>query len=187
MHFGFAIDLSDIDLWNIDLLDTPLDLLDIDITSKNFVCLPDVFKTSSRRLQDMSSRCLQDMSSRHLQRNNFLSSKTSWRRLEDVLEGVKLLRWRRVEDVCKTSWRPTNVCWDMTRKALKNSSREVYLFHDFYGILSIVALRFSKQLFTGHCTVYYFSYNYIKFSNFATWQHMVFIYVKHSVDRFKFI
>ena len=25
-HFGFALDLSDIDLWNIDLLDTHLDL-----------------------------------------------------------------------------------------------------------------------------------------------------------------
>ena len=45
-----------------------------------------VFKTSSTRLQ----------------RNNFSSSKTSWRRLEDVLEDVKLLRWRRVEDVFKT-------------------------------------------------------------------------------------
>ena len=29
MHFGFALELSDIiDLWNIDLLDTHLDLLD---------------------------------------------------------------------------------------------------------------------------------------------------------------
>ena len=28
MHFGFALELSDIDLWNIDLLDTYLDLLD---------------------------------------------------------------------------------------------------------------------------------------------------------------
>ena len=67
---------------------------------------------SSRRLQDMSSRRLQDMSSRRLQRNNFSSSKTSSRRLQDVLEDVKLLRWRRVEDVFKTSWRLTNVCWE---------------------------------------------------------------------------
>ena len=50
MHFGFALDSSDIDLWNIDLLDTHLDLLDTDIPSKNFVCLPDVFKTSSRHV-----------------------------------------------------------------------------------------------------------------------------------------
>ena len=27
MHFGFALDSSDIGLWNIDMLDTHLDLL----------------------------------------------------------------------------------------------------------------------------------------------------------------
>ena len=43
MHFGFALDSSDIDLFNIDLLDTHLDLLDTDIPSKHFACL---FKTS---------------------------------------------------------------------------------------------------------------------------------------------
>ena len=41
MHFGFAIDSSDIDLWYIDLLDT-------DIPSKHFVSFKDVLKTSSR-------------------------------------------------------------------------------------------------------------------------------------------
>ena len=45
-------------------------------------------------------------SSTHLQRNNFTSSKTSWkhltRRFEDVLDNEKLLRWRRLEDVLKT-------------------------------------------------------------------------------------
>ena len=34
MHFGFAIELSDMDLWNIDLSDTHLDLSDTDISSK---------------------------------------------------------------------------------------------------------------------------------------------------------
>ena len=72
MHFGFALDLSDIDLLNIDLLDqryTHLDLLDTDIPSKHFVSktswglLQDM---SSRRLQDMSSKRYQDMSSRRL-------------------------------------------------------------------------------------------------------------------------
>ena len=62
MHFGFALELSDIDLWNIDLLDTHLDLLDTDIPSILFVSI-----VSSRRLQDMSSRHLQDMFSRLLQ------------------------------------------------------------------------------------------------------------------------
>ena len=28
MHSGLSLELSDIDLWNIDLLDTHLDLLD---------------------------------------------------------------------------------------------------------------------------------------------------------------
>ena len=55
MRFGSALDSSDIDMLNIDLLDTYLDLLDTDIPSKKLVCfqdsfktyLPDVFKTSS--------------------------------------------------------------------------------------------------------------------------------------------
>ena len=118
MHFGFALELSDIDFWEIDLLEIHLDLLDTNIPSKSFVCLHSVFKTSTRYVFKTSSThvlktCLKDMSSRHvfktsskrLQRNNFSSSKTSLRRLQDVLEDVKLLRWRRVEDVLKTSSR----------------------------------------------------------------------------------
>ena len=85
MRFELALELSNVDLSNIDLLDTHLDLLDTDIPSKYFACLHNAFKTSSRHLQDMSLRCLQDMSSRRLQdmssrrlqRNNFSSSKTS--------------------------------------------------------------------------------------------------------------
>ena len=50
MHFGFALDMSDIDLRNLGLLYTHLDLLDKDISSKHFVYLQDVFKT-----------CLQDV------------------------------------------------------------------------------------------------------------------------------
>ena len=72
MHFGFALELSNVDLLNIDLLDTHLDLLDTDIPS---ILLFSVI--SSRRLQDMSSRHLQDMSSRRLQ-------DMSSRRLQDV-------------------------------------------------------------------------------------------------------
>ena len=47
MHFGLALDSSDIDLQNKDLLDTHLDLLDAGIPSKHFFCLQDVLKTSS--------------------------------------------------------------------------------------------------------------------------------------------
>ena len=45
MQFGFALDSSDVDLLNIGLLDTHLDLLDTDIPSKHFVCLQDILKT----------------------------------------------------------------------------------------------------------------------------------------------
>ena len=99
MHFGFGLVSSDIDLGNRDFLDAHLNLLDTDIPSKPFVSLQDALETSSRRHR----------------RNNFLSSKTSSRRLvrclQNVFEDKKLLRWRRVEDVFKRSWRPTNVCW----------------------------------------------------------------------------
>ena len=87
--------------------------------------LANVFKTSSRHVFNTSSRHVFKKSWRCLERNNFLSSKTSsrrlqdvsWdvfktsskevfktpsRRLENVLENKKLLRWRRVEDVFKT-------------------------------------------------------------------------------------
>ena len=47
MHFGFALYSSAIDLWDIDLLDTNLDLWGTDIPSKHFVCLQDVLKTYS--------------------------------------------------------------------------------------------------------------------------------------------
>ena len=133
-HFRFALDLSDIDLRNIDLLDTHLDLLDTDITSKHFVCLQDVLKTSSRHVLKTSSKHVFKTSSRHvfktssrhvvktswkrLQRNNFTSwrrlgrrkivtLKTCWRRLQDM-------PWRRLQDFLKTKkcllgrfWIPT--------------------------------------------------------------------------------
>ena len=114
MHFGFALELSDIDLWNIDLFDTHLDLLSpdkyTDIPSKYFFCLQNIVKTSSRHVFKTfskhafktPSRHVFKTSSRRLQRKNFTSSKTSSRRLQAVLEGVKLLRWRLVKGVFKT-------------------------------------------------------------------------------------
>ena len=67
-------------------------------TQQTFVDLQDVLKTSSARLQ----------------RNNFSSSKTSWRCLEDVFA-------RRLEDILKTSWRrmiKTNIfVWRRMSKA----------------------------------------------------------------------
>ena len=73
------------------------------------------FKTSSRHVFKTSSRLVFKTSSRRPQNKNFLSSKSSSKRLarclqdvfakrlQDVLEEEKLLRWRRVEDVFKTN------------------------------------------------------------------------------------
>ena len=105
MHLGFALDLSD-----IDLLDTHLDLLDTDIPSKYFAFLHNVFKTSSRHVFKASSRHVFKTSSRHifktfsrrLQRNNFLSSKTSSICLVKCLQDVFKTY---LQDVFKTSSR----------------------------------------------------------------------------------
>ena len=70
MHFGFALELSNVDLLNIDLLDTHLDLLDTDIPSKYFACLHNVFKTSSRHVFKTSSRHVFKTSSRHVFKTN---------------------------------------------------------------------------------------------------------------------
>ena len=86
MHFGFALDFSDIDLWTIDLLDTHLDLLDRISPVKILFAS----ETSWRHLQDMSSRRLEDVfsvnnfsSSRRLGRSKIVTLKTCWRRVED--------------------------------------------------------------------------------------------------------
>ena len=83
-----------------------------------------VFKTSSRHVFKMSSRHVFKTSSRRLQRNNFSSSKTSSRRLarffQDVFntssrclgrQKIVMLKtcWRHLQDVLKTSWRPTKM------------------------------------------------------------------------------
>ena len=87
MQFGFSIYSSDIDLWDTDFLDTYLDFLYADISSKHFVY--HAFKTSSRRLQ----------------RNNFYLClevfKTSYEM--SSRKTKKLLHWRHSEDVFKIS------------------------------------------------------------------------------------
>ena len=113
MHFGFALELSDIDLWNINLLDTHLDLLDTDIPSKHFVCLHNVFKTSwrhvfktssinvfktsSRHVFKTSSRYVFNTSLRRLQRNNFslrYLEDMSWRRLSLFTDNLLKNVWK---------------------------------------------------------------------------------------------
>ena len=124
MYFEFALELSDIDLWIIDLSDTRLDLLETDIPVKVLFCLHNVFNISSRHVfktssTDVFKTCLQDMSSRRLKDVFSVTIFRLPRRLQDMLEDVKLLRWRRVEDVfktchenfLKTSSGPANVWW----------------------------------------------------------------------------
>ena len=120
MHFGFTLDSSVTDLWNIDLLDAYLDLLDTYIFSKHYVCLLDVLQISSRHVFKTLWR--------RLQRNNFLSSKTFSRRLARCLQdtfktssrylGRRKIATLSLEDVLKMSWRPTNVCWETNSLSL---------------------------------------------------------------------
>ena len=106
MHFGFELELWDIDLRNTDLLDTYLDLLSpdkyTDIPSKYFVCLRKIFKTSSRHVFKTSSRHVFKASSRRLQDVFSVAIFCLPRRLQDALQ-----------EVFKTSSRPTNVYWDV--------------------------------------------------------------------------
>ena len=73
----------------------------IEISQQTFVG-----QTSSARLQrnnftssKTSWRCLAKTSWTRLEHVFKTSRKTSWRRLEDVLEDEKLLRWRRLQDM----------------------------------------------------------------------------------------
>ena len=136
MHFGFALELSNVDLLNVDLLDTHLDLLDTDIPSKYFACLHNAFKTSSRHVFKASSRHVFRTSSRHvfktssrhvfktssrrLQRSNFLSSKTSSRRCQDVFKTSCKISSRRLQDVLEDV---KLLGWRRVQDVFKTSSR----------------------------------------------------------------
>ena len=130
MPFGFALDLSDIDLWNIDLLDTPLDLLDEDIPSKHFVFLHNYFKTSWKSFFKISSGHVFKRSSRHVfktcSRHVFQRSSRRLqlvifclpRHLEDVSKKSSRHLPRCLQDILKTSWKAKN-CY--TEDELKTS------------------------------------------------------------------
>ena len=94
------------------------------LTQQTFVGLQDFLKTSSRHVLKTSST--------RLQRNNFLSSKMSWKRLENVLKTswrhILKMSWRYV---LKTSWRHIlktsrwHVLKTPWRHVLKTSSRRL--------------------------------------------------------------
>ena len=87
--------------------------------NKQFACLQDVFKTSSRHVFKTAWR--------RLQRNNFSSSKTSSRRLAGCLQDIFKTS---CEDVLKTSWK-TKICYaedvlkTPSKHVLKTSSRRL--------------------------------------------------------------
>ena len=79
MYVGFTLDSSDVDLWNIDLLGTHLDLLETDIPSKHFAFLQDILKTSLKHVLKASSRHVFKTCSRYF-------FNTTSRHVQDVFE-----------------------------------------------------------------------------------------------------
>ena len=119
---GFALDSSDIDLWNLDLIDTHTFRFvryrypHFFVSKTSWRCFQDM---SSGRLQDMSSRRFQDMPSSRLQ-------DMSSRRLQDVF-SITIFRLRTrlqdvLRDVFKTPWKTKNCC---AEDVLKTSSKHV--------------------------------------------------------------
>ena len=129
--FGLALVSSDIDLGNVDFLDTHL-VCEIQISPVKLLFL---YKTywrrlqdmSSKRLQDTSSKCLQDMSSRRLQRNNFSSFKTSSRRLARRLWKTSSRRLGRRKIVMLKR------CWRRLQDMFSRRLQEQQMFAGFYG------------------------------------------------------
>ena len=114
-------------MWNVDLLDTHLYLLETDIPSKHFVCLHNAFKTSSRLVFQTSSRQVLKRCSRHLQGSNFSSSKTSSR---DLSKFFRCLGRRKIVTV-KTCWRCLQDLFKTNKYLLG------YLFLLVHGLLVI--------------------------------------------------
>ena len=117
--------------------------LDTDISSKNFVCLKDVLKMSSRHV----SRCLHSVYRvrifrfpRHLQ--NVMSS-----RLEDVLKTFLKTKNCYNEDVYKTSSR--NVFKTSSRHVFKTSSRQVFKTSSRHVLKTTSRRLENQQMFAG--------------------------------------
>ena len=109
-RLGFALDLSNIDLLDRDLLDTDLDKLEteVDFFPVNILRLEDDPKAY---LEEVLKKCLEYW--RGLHRNNFLYFKIPWRCLQDILKPYSQhflkMTWKTkscyAEDVFKTSSR----------------------------------------------------------------------------------
>ena len=125
--FGLALVSSDIGLGNIDFLDTHL-VCEIQISPIKLLFL---YKTSWRRLQDMSSKRLQDRSSKCLQ-------DMSSRRLQDVFSVTIFHLSRRL---WKTSSRRLGrrkiimlkTCWRRLQDMFSRRLQDQQMFAGFYG------------------------------------------------------
>ena len=101
--------------WNMFILSHVINCFSLS-AQQSFVSLEDVLKTSWRHvLKTPSTR---------LQHNNFTSSNTSCRRLEDILKTSGKTKIFYAEDVLKTSWR--HVLKTSRRHVLKMSWRLSY-------------------------------------------------------------
>ena len=100
MHFGFALDLSDKDLLNIDLLDQRYTHLYLLVSKTSWRRLQDM---SSRRLQNMSSSRLQDMSSKRLEDFFSVTIFHLPRRFPRCLQDVFKMSSRRLQDMSSRS------------------------------------------------------------------------------------
>ena len=83
--------------------------------------------------------------------------KTYCKFLKDFLEDEKLLRWRRFQNVLKTSWKTLNVCWEGNdRSQQKLKSDEIgflpYCFSfSLYSVLIFPILLFVSPVL--HCSI----------------------------------
>ena len=103
----------------------------------NIFCLPRPFEDVSascllKYILTAPRRRLENTSWRNLRRRlkDVLQTRlasTSWRPLKDVLEDEKLLCWRHLQNVFKTSWKTRNVCWDNTSLVLRDEEVRQYL------------------------------------------------------------
>ena len=99
MYFEFVLDASDIELWDIDLLDT-------NMPRKHFVCLQDVLKISSRYVL---KTCLEDFFSVTI----FRLPRRLVRRFQEVFKTCSKIKNCYAEDMLKTS--PSHVLKTFSR------------------------------------------------------------------------
>ena len=178
MHFGFALELPGIDLWNIDLFDTHLDLLSPDkytgIPSKYIFWLHKIFKTSSRHVFKTSSRHVFEMSSRHVFKTCLQDM--SSRRPQDVFSVTIFCFPRSLKDIFKTSSRRLARC---PQDVLKMSSRRLWR-HKIVTLKTCWRQLQDQQMFAGTFLIgskyLYFSYKL----HASFWNLLIFIFVKFS-------